>query len=276
MASRVFLTLIEAEIKKFVDSFSGESEKLFYDEEKKRLRHAGEFGMYREVLLKQFLKYFTPKSLDISSGFVITSADEVSTQCDLIVYDHVNTPLLQSDDRQKFFPIETVVAIGEVKSILSKADFKKAVAKLSAVKQLRTSTRKEGVIFRSKAGEINIANHPGDHLFTFLLCKKLDFDLNDISSLLNEAYEGIPVLHWYNVILSIEDGLFLYHDGIKLHSLPANSFNNEVPTPPIIPVLHNENTEDDQFANFKFFAQIYYLQTSNATIYYPEMLYYLY
>jgi hypothetical protein len=274
MSNHVFKSLLESEAKKFRDSFSEDSERLFYDEASKKLRHSGEFGMYREVVCKQFLRYFTPRSLDIASGFVITPNDEISTQCDIIVFDLNNTPLIQTDDRQKFFPIETVITVGEVKSILTKGQLKSALIKLSHVKRLRNINEQSPTIRRINYTS-PIGSHSADDLFTFLICKKLNFDLTNISDDMENIYDGISRRYWHNVIFSIEDGLIIYYDGKKFHPWPEASFNIENRAEPTS-VLYNENTQVDEFANFKSFAREFFLATSNATIFYPEILHYLY
>lgn len=86
--------------------------------------------MDREKTVKNFLKYFIPERLNIDDGFIITSDDFISTQCDIIIYDKSSTPLIEGENSQNFFTQETVVAIGEVKSNLNKCNLGKALNKL--------------------------------------------------------------------------------------------------------------------------------------------------
>jgi hypothetical protein len=108
--------------------------KNIFSNDNGKLIHPGEFGIYREAICKRFLEFIIPKKLSIDNGFLINTNNEVSTQCDIVIYDSKHTPLVQSNELQRFFPIETVCAIGEVKSTLSKAQLKETLLKLSKVK----------------------------------------------------------------------------------------------------------------------------------------------
>lgn len=57
--------------------------------------HAGEIGRAHEVFLRGALERFLPRRFACGSGF-IASADHVSTQQDIIVYDAYSLPLLSN------------------------------------------------------------------------------------------------------------------------------------------------------------------------------------
>lgn len=57
-------------------------------------RHRGETGGRREDDLREFLRSFLPERLGIGSGEIAASDGSVSPQMDLIVYDALETPLL--------------------------------------------------------------------------------------------------------------------------------------------------------------------------------------
>ncbi len=127
MANQIFDSLLIEKIDQFKSSFSNISKEVFYDEEKKRIFHTGEYGTYRESIVRDFLQFIIPRGLDISTGFLMTSLDDVSTQCDVVIFDSKMTPIYEEGERQRFFPIESTHGIGEVKSTLSKTEFKKAL-----------------------------------------------------------------------------------------------------------------------------------------------------
>src|SRR5689334_11795896 len=104
----IFETLLTEQFERFKTAFSDTSRKLFYDQKSGTLIHPGEFGTYREGVAKDFLRFFIPDRLSIGQGFVINSYNDVSAQCDLIVFDRNSTPLVQASERQRFFPVETV------------------------------------------------------------------------------------------------------------------------------------------------------------------------
>jgi len=206
MSNKIFEQLLIEEIDVFKNSFSKVSKELFTNDNE-RLIHPGEFGMYRESIARKFLKSFTPAHLDIDQGFLINSNNEVSTQCDIVIYDSRYTPLLKNTELQRFFPIETVCAVGEVKSTLSFSDFKTALLKLAKTKRISEYVKSPSIIFRHRTGEFSPKEYPNDLITTFLICQKLDFNINRIAEVYNENFE---VRHRHNMILSIEDGLILY------------------------------------------------------------------
>ncbi len=198
MSSKIFQTILDRKIDNFVNSFVIDSNSIFYKND--LLIHPGEYGRYRENALKELLKILIPSNLKISDGFVITSNDKVSTQCDIVIYNSDNMPLL-NDGISQFFSIESVLVIGEVKSDLKKNKFEEALVKLARNKMLqdhRIGTSHSGVNEYKE----------NDDLVSFLLCRKLDFNLDfDFK----DIYGDIPRKYWHNFILSIEDGLIGYN-----------------------------------------------------------------
>ena len=136
MSINVFEKLLIEKIEIFKSAFAETAEGVFFNDDGK-LIHPGEFGRYRENICKQFLKFVTPARLDIGTGFIINTSNKVSHQCDIIVYDAQHTPLLESEEKQFFFPVETIAAVGEIKSVLSKTALSEAIQKLAQVKVLR-------------------------------------------------------------------------------------------------------------------------------------------
>jgi len=209
VGSNVFQSLIVEQIEIFRTSYAGVSRNLFYDEDEKKLSHTGEFGSYREAICRDFLKFFIPGKFAISQGFLINNNDDVSSQCDIIIYDSDLTPLIQSESRQRFFPVETVGAVGEVKSRLDKTRLKDALNKLAATNVVYENTHEPYVHWQANPQPYDFRRHFYDQLFTFLICEKLDLDVSTLS--LNDLYnDDIPHRHKHNLILSLEDGLFLY------------------------------------------------------------------
>lgn len=128
--------IINQQIYKFSLDFCHWAPKLFAHE-KKPLIHTGEFGMYREEVARTFLRNVVSKKFEVNHGFILNpheGNEGISTQCDIVIYDKISTPFFE-DGSAKFFPMETVVAIGEVKSDLNKTELATALNKLAAVKK---------------------------------------------------------------------------------------------------------------------------------------------
>ena len=218
MGSKHFRKLIEQQIDMFVNTFSQTSNSLFKNEQNK-LIHPGEYGMYKEACFRNLLQSILDKDYSVSDGFIITACDNISTQCDVIVNRSLSRPLT-GDGIGKFYPVEDVFAIGEIKSNLSKAKLKSALRKLAKIKMLGDDRKNNKTTSRF----INNYSIP-----SFLVCNKLDFDIKTID--FDEIYDGIERKYWHNTILCLEDGVILYQ--LELNKLDsktkahynANDFN---------------------------------------------------
>lgn len=200
MASEFFKTLVFRQIDMFVKTFADDSNSLFKNERKK-LIHPGEYGMYRERCFKSLLQCVLTKDYGVSDGFIVTAKDNhVSTQCDILIYRNTIMPLTDGGIGN-FYPVEEICGIGEIKSNLNKEQFKKALRKLALNKQLEDDRC---------CLEQNKFKHflHLDGIPTFLVCNKLEFDIKQID--FGQIYDGIERKYWHNFILSIEDGLLIY------------------------------------------------------------------
>lgn len=270
MPNHIFDNLLLEKVEQFKASFLSTSKSVFYDSNKKRLFHTGEYGTYRESIVRDFLRFIVPGSLDISTGFLITSLDDVSTQCDVIIFDSKMTPIYEESERQRFFPIESVHGIGEVKSTLSKSDFKAALNKLARNKALsERMVDKPTIIRKATQGGYDPVNHAYDIIPSFLICQKLNFDLSNLPSEISSFYDDdIEVRHRHNLILSIEDGLLAYYDSsqrtLAYPRLGGNDLKNRFTFP-----------DTNKYLHFKFFASYMFMITTSKTLFYPDLTDYM-
>lgn len=98
--------------------------------------HVGEDGRYVEHLLKEYLKRYLPRDLEILTGFILRPAvncgsrgkarkrdeHEASGQLDIIIYDTAHYPVYQRFGDSAIVPPEGVIAIISVKKHLKLAD----------------------------------------------------------------------------------------------------------------------------------------------------------
>lgn len=265
-----------------------------------RLIHSYEYGYYKEEVVRQFIRPLIEGSKDISEGFIITENNGTSKQCDVIVYDKNSCPLITNAALQRFFPIEVVSVVGEVKSILEfdsgDSNLKDALIKLSEIKRLRGYIPDDITVLKRNVNEdvvkfckyqmsmqlknlygklennisaeelrvldnleleeisnidtyindtiieenheinaevnqlkelgvsynkykYNPAKWHFDMVTTFLICDKIKLtagqSFEQLPSLIRSWYEqaGIPMQHWHSMILSLNDGIFLYNSG---------------------------------------------------------------
>ena len=162
------------------------------------------------------MRLCVPARLDIGNGFLINSFDETSTQVDVVIYDKSSTPRIESREHQTFYTVESICAIGEAKSRLTKEDLQLALNKLARVKQkcdqvsstvrLHRDTRNNSTFDRKNKVE--------DQVISFLICERFDFNFSDIQCEVSSWYDDdVEDQHKHNLVLSVEDGLLHYSDG---------------------------------------------------------------
>ena len=250
MPNKIFDSLLKEKTDIFKIAFANISKQIFWDSKGKKLIHPGEYGMYRESICKDFIRFLIPRRLEIDQGFLINSTGDVSTQCDIIVYDSLSAPLIETGERQRFFPVESVCAVGEVKSVLTKSDFIETINKLGNHKSLRNCINDPFILHSENKTKFDPINCHTDQIFTFLICQKLKFDISDLTRDLNKYYTIKPYQK-HNLILSIEDGLFLYVDN-QGKSVPYPYFNGSITKNQHIQADYTDDIHFKIFANNLF------------------------
>lgn len=268
MTSKIFDSLLKEKIDIFKSSFSSTAREVFYDEKKGRIFHNGEFGTYRESVVRDFLKFVVPGTFDISTGFLITCLDDISTQCDIVIYDAQMTPIYEGGDKQRFFPVETVHAIGEVKSVLSKSKFKEALNKLARNKSLSERLYERASILKKvDDAPYNPAEDPRDLIPSFLICQKFDFDIKKVN--FDDLYDSdIDFRHRHNFIISLDDGLIAYFDEDR-KTCPYTGFSGEKYK------LRYIEPHNNPYVHFMIFSSFMFLVTTKKTLFYPEISKYM-
>ena len=278
MPNKVINALIEERADAFVAAFRQRSKALFQDDTKRNhIRHPGEFGTYREAITADFIRCFLPQHLSVETGFIVNPSGAVSGQLDLIVYNPHMTPPLESKQRQRFFPVETVVAVGEVHSDISKTQFREALGRLAEVKRIRAALHAESSTVSRwidvKGVPYSPDRVPFDQVFTFLVCNRFDFDFDGLSfpGILNEIYEDIDDNKRHNTILSIEDGLLLYSGKLPNDETTLDTY---FPTAPMTgtPFCHKWILNDgNQYAPLKEFGANLFMHACHCTVAYADL-----
>jgi hypothetical protein len=99
------------------------------------VQHAGEVGRAHEVFLRGVLQRFLPESLRCASGF-IASADLVTRQQDIIIFDAHSLPILLQIGDCVVVDNEAVAATIEVKTAIgSKAELLTSLEKIAELKR---------------------------------------------------------------------------------------------------------------------------------------------
>ena len=114
-----------------------------FDELAKEIAHRQSAGEAREVALIDLLKKNLPSRVGVEQGgFVIDALGNESAEMDVVVYDRSVGTVFNVIEGEKYFPCETVIAVGEVKSnVDSNATLTDALEKIRSVKSLDRSNR---------------------------------------------------------------------------------------------------------------------------------------
>lgn len=278
MGNKVFDTILSRKIESFVSTFVEDSKSIFFNG--KQLIHPGEFGRYRENSIKDLLQILT--KYKVSDGFIITASDKISTQCDIVIYDNFDFPVLENNLTQ-FFSIESVISIGEVKSTLNKKDFKNALIKLAENKKLSEDIHGKAKV-KTNGDEYN-------HPISFLVCKNLNFDIFKID--FEEIYKDIPKIYWHNFILVVEQGLYTYEFNFQdLNETDKDlhidlGFTSDISAFVEAPLFSYNKTiyectsvfikleKIDKFKHIKFFITAFSQAITRKTIYQTQIIHYI-
>lgn len=273
--NNVFVELVKSKIEKFVNDYNL-SRQIFVDE-KGKLKHSGEFGIYREKTVKSLIEPFLPTRLTVGSGFIITDKNHTSTQCDLIIYDKENTPVIENDG-QRFFPIECVAGVIEVKSKLTKTELKNALIKLSNVKKLRCDVGNNLYTHNEYEGHKTFdPNFVSDQIVTLLICEEITdyvYEKDNLNIFFEKTYNGIEKSLFHNMILSIKNGCFMYYDNKEKDWTPVSSYYGKGNDYNVNSIL-KANSPEYQFKHILVFINYLKMVISMTAIFDVDMTKYL-
>lgn len=204
--------------------------------------HPHAVGSGRENSARIKLKNILPAGVGVGSGFVIDSYGNTSQQCDIILYEE-NFAMkfnVNEDLENTYYNCESVIAVGEVKSVASMTEVKDAIIKLSKVNQLKRYNN-DGYNYRNYLSATAIRNSLGDEkieynsdgdtlkqIFTFLLCQDLNAKTSSIIEFMQEKCN--KECEYINKILSTTGAYisFLDTQQIPIKVMPGKLGANSV------------------------------------------------
>jgi hypothetical protein len=204
--------------------FDGVSKNLEIDFEKKAkmLGHPGEVGTGRENVLKSILTKYIPKRYVVESGFVIDALGNRSEQIDIIIYEANYTPVFEIVKEKKFFPCETVVAVGQVKTnINSRKKMQECLNNIKSVKELDRSNKGTnlmitgpGISLLPLASHFDHNKNFRDQIFGFIFCSssiKSDLMVDELNKFNTENDQRF----WTNLIVNYNQFLIEYMERVE-------------------------------------------------------------
>jgi hypothetical protein len=193
----------------------------------KLVPHPGELGTGREEVIRDFLRQHLPKRFGVSTGFVFDAHGKVSHQIDVIIYDAYSCPAFEAVGGKMFFPCESVVAVGEVKSQLtSTKKVSEAFDNLRSVKELDRSAGSQNISIRDSHPIDQKHNHL-DQVFTFLFVIDKCLSANNMREALFYYNRDYPRCQWLNLCYNFDQYLITYccEDGVCPNPMDASAIS---------------------------------------------------
>lgn len=122
-----------------------------FDDLAKEIEHAQLSGESREHALVALLRKYLPQRVGVDRGLVIDAHGDVSRQQDVVIFDRTVGTVFEVNG-VKYYPCESVIAVGEVKAHIESSDnMRDALEKIHSVK----------VLDRSNSGTNRLITGPG-------------------------------------------------------------------------------------------------------------------
>ncbi|MBK8038463.1 MAG: hypothetical protein IPK22_15235 [Verrucomicrobiaceae bacterium] len=181
----------------------------------------GLVGSARETAVRKKLELILPPAAAIGSGCVIDSYGGTSKQQDVVAYEKANCPVfsINDDPETTFYPCESVIAVGEIKSTLGKTELEDSFQKIRSVKQLQRfspepeSFRMYGstlAIMGAREEQFDQKAKFGDQIYGFILCGKFGVKPETILNHYRTLVSETDPWERPNLLVSLEDGCIVY------------------------------------------------------------------
>jgi hypothetical protein len=166
--------------------------------------HAGQMGAEVETVLRRFLQGHLPRRFEACPAILIDSENNASKQCDLAVFDAINSPTYRVSDIQRILPIDHVAAAIEVKTSLNKSQLEDAYEKIASVKSLKKTPLSD--MDRAATGSTLSTISTMGIIFAFASDTSLE-TLADNAKELNTRFDSKL---WPDLIVVLDKGIISY------------------------------------------------------------------
>ncbi len=101
--------------------------------------HTVAVGENKEIAIFKQLEAVLPNGIAVGSGFVFDITGSVSRQCDIILYEKdfaIRCPI-NGDEKNCYYNIESVIAVGEIKSTITTKEYEDCLKKFEQLLKLQ-------------------------------------------------------------------------------------------------------------------------------------------
>lgn len=190
-------------------------------------------GASKEHPARVQLENLMPEGIGVGSGIVIDSYGGASKQQDIVIFEKI-CPIfsINGSPDATYYPVEGVIAAGEVKSALGKAELDDAFSKSASVKQLRRHAvasddglgLEPTVSFRNYTSVLSVSGVPAEQydqdnnsfhqVFTFVLCEKFGSSpattIENFGMFCRKHGKNLSP----NIVTSLQDGIIVPHNSL--------------------------------------------------------------
>ena len=180
-------------------------------------------GAAREHAVREKLERILPGHVGIGSGFVFDSYGRTSKQTDIVLFEKGICPIfsIEGTPETTYYPCESVIAVGEIKSTLDSDDLVDAFAKIESVKSNvryvpdSINWRKYLGILAAHGAEserYSQRDKPLDQVFGFILCQSIGLKVETLLTKCKEEAIKRETHLLPNIIVSLNDGIVVWND----------------------------------------------------------------
>jgi hypothetical protein len=170
------------------------------------MSHYGTAGTETENLLNKFLNNHLPRRFAATTGFAIDTEDNISHQCDTLIYDAENSPVYRAGEnlQAQILPSDSIAAVIEIKSNLNKKELQDAAEKIASVKKLKRSP------ISNQDQQVNFSNRISIAGLGVVFAYTSDTTLKTLAKNLREINQSHPKSQWIDLIVVLGKGIISY------------------------------------------------------------------
>lgn len=183
---------------------AGEDLRRSFEYTKSTTTHSGIQGSEAEDILKRFLNERLPKRFDCSSGHIVDMAGSISKQCDVIIYDALNSPIYKPSKDGMIILSDNAACAIEVKSTLNKKELEKAAKNIASVKKLKKSPITDMDEPVTNSSFINTKT------YGVVFAYESDTNLSTLAENLKEINNSYPSREWIDMVVVLDKGIIGY------------------------------------------------------------------
>lgn len=222
--------------KKFISELAKELLETF--DKVKNATTPGLKGAARENIVRKKLENILPSGVGVGSGCVIDHKGNASKQQDVILYEKNICSIFSIAETPEatYYPCEGVIAVGEIKTSISKKELADSFSKIESVKKLKRFPIKSKSLLRNeemisfrkylsrtsfdctKDEEFDQEKNAKDQIYGFIFCRDFNIKIDTLSKhiLNNSKKQALKFLP--NILIALDGSVIKPYD-IKTNKL---------------------------------------------------------